>query len=204
MGRVMQLRDRLVSLFFDMPQEERTYAREQAPLTRVRFNPGDEITTKDNLVMTVTSVVDKEGIYIYHGDYLGTSTAVIETELDPNVRFSKAEDRLFTHQLDDNHWFNLRYRTLLHIARLSQAKSRGLYGPRVSLIPHQLYIANEIAHRFAPRVLLADEVGLGKTIEAGLIMHQQLHTNRAHRILVIVPQALTETLRNMLCVGFTV
>jgi ATP-dependent helicase HepA len=44
------------------------------------------------------------------------------------------------------------------------------------LIPHQLYIAHEVGKRFAPRVLLADEVGLGKTIEAGLIIHQQLKT----------------------------
>ena len=43
-------------------------------------------------------------------------------------------------------------------------------GGRIDLIPHQLYIANEIANRFCPRVLLSDEVGLGKTIEACLIL----------------------------------
>ena len=191
MGQVMRIEERTVSLYFDMTAEERTYAHAQAPLTRVRFNPGDKIATNNNIVITVTSVVDQEGLYVYHGDYLGTNTAVIETELDPNIRFSKAADRLLTHQLDSNHWFNLRYRTLLQIARLAEAQSRGLYGPRVSLIPHQLYIANEVAQRFAPRVLLADEVGLGKTIEAGLILHQQLQTSRAHRVLIILPEALT-------------
>ncbi|HCD05294.1 MAG TPA: hypothetical protein DEQ60_08220, partial [Methylophaga sp.] len=40
------------------------------------------------------------------------------------------------------------------------------------------------------RVLLADEVGLGKTIEAGMIMHQQIMQGRASRVLVIVPSAL--------------
>jgi len=191
MGQVMRIEERLVSVFFDMTAEERTYAHAQAPLTRVKFNPGDKIATNNDIVITVTSVVDQEGIYVYHGDYLGTNTAILETELDPNIRFSKAEDRLLTHQLDSNHWFNLRYRTLQQIARLAEAQSRGLYGPRVSLIPHQLYIANEIAQRFAPRVLLADEVGLGKTIEAGLILHQQLQTSRAQRVLIIVPEALT-------------
>jgi ATP-dependent helicase HepA len=191
MGQVMHIRDRLVSVYFDMASEERTYARQQAPLTRVKFNAGDRIKTNDDLLITVKSVVDKDDIFIYHGDYNGTNTAVVETELDPNVRFSKPEERLFTHQIDDNHWFNLRYRTLLQMSRLAQAKSRGLYGPRVSLIPHQLYIGGEIASRFAPRVLLADEVGLGKTIEAGLITHRQLLTGRANRVLVIVPAALT-------------
>ncbi len=191
MGRVLRLEHRTVSLFFDAAAEERNYARAQAPLTRVKFNPGDRIATQDEITITVTRVVDKGGIFVYHGNYQGTNTAVMETELDANVRFSKPEDRLFTHQIDENHWFNLRYESRSMLARLSRADSRGLYGPRVALIPHQLYIGAEIASRFAPRVLLADEVGLGKTIEAGLILHQQLQTGRASRVLVVVPPALT-------------
>jgi ATP-dependent helicase HepA len=67
---------------------------------------------------------------------------------------------------------------------------RGFLGSRTSLIPHQLYIAHEVASREAPRVLLADEVGLGKTIEAGLILHHQLITGRAERVLIVVPDPL--------------
>lgn len=60
----------------------------------------------------------------------------------------------------------------------------------MQLLPHQLYIAHQIGQRVAPRVLLADEVGLGKTIEAGLIIHQQLRLQRAQRVLIIVPDSL--------------
>ena len=49
-----------------------------------------------------------------------------------------------------------------------------MLGGRTALLPHQLYVVHEVARRFAPRVLLADEVGLGKTIEAGLIAHYQI------------------------------
>jgi len=63
-------------------------------------------------------------------------------------------------------------------------------GSRTNLLPHQVYIASEVGQRHAPRVLLADEVGLGKTIEAGMIMHQQLLTGRASRVLVLVPPTL--------------
>ncbi len=40
------------------------------------------------------------------------------------------------------------------------------------------------------RVLLADEVGLGKTIEAGMILHQQLLSGAAERVLIVVPETL--------------
>ncbi len=61
---------------------------------------------------------------------------------------------------------------------------------RSGLIPHQLYIAYEVGRRHAPRVLLADEVGLGKTIEVGMIIHQQVLSGRAERILIVVPETL--------------
>src|SRR6185436_11598087 len=50
----------------------------------------------------------------------------------------------------------------------------------------QLFIAGEVASRLLPRVLLADEVGLGKTIEAGLILHRLHLTGRAERVLILV------------------
>ncbi len=190
-GQIVTVEHRLISISFDLPGEIRTYARDQAPVSRVRFAPGDSIRKIDGVEITVTQVTEREGIFIYHGTYNDTETAIIETDLDPNVTFSKPQERLFTHQIDDNRWFNLRYETLNHQARLATLPIRGLMGPRVAKIPHQFYIAQEVASRYAPRVLLADEVGLGKTIEAGLIMHQQLQTGRASRILVIVPASLT-------------
>ena len=75
-------------------------------------------------------------------------------------------------------------------SRMRQSAVRGFVGGRVDLIPHQLYIAREVAARLIPRVLLADEVGLGKTIEAGLILHRLHLTGRADRILILVPEPL--------------
>ena len=92
--------------------------------------------------------------------------------------------------VDQNRAFELRLDTLRYYRQLQQSTVVGLMGPRIQLLPHQLYIANETASRYAPRVLLADEVGLGKTIEAGLIIHQQLVTGRANRVLIAVPDSL--------------
>ncbi|PJR05959.1 SNF2-related protein, partial [Sinorhizobium meliloti] len=93
-------------------------------------------------------------------------------------------------QIDQNSNFSLRYKTLQYNHGLKKSPVRGLVGPRTSLIPHQLHIAREGSQRHAPRVMLADEVGMGKTIEAGLILHQQLIAGRAGRVLILVPDSL--------------
>jgi len=47
-----------------------------------------------------------------------------------------------------------------------------------------------VGNRLRPRVLLADEVGLGKTIEAGLILQKQLTQGLISRVIITVPEAL--------------
>lgn len=57
-------------------------------------------------------------------------------------------------------------------------------------LPHQLYALNRAMSRDRIRYLLADEVGLGKTIEAGLILRELKLRGMAHRILVVTPKGL--------------
>src|SRR5690606_32248960 len=66
-----------------------------------------------------------------------------------------------------------------------------MLGGRVRLFPHQLHVAERTTARLPVRWLLADEVGLGKTIEAALIMNRLLHTQRIERCLVVAPAVLT-------------
>jgi ATP-dependent helicase HepA len=73
---------------------------------------------------------------------------------------------------------------------LAQSPVKGLMGARVAVLPHQIYIATEAMKRQHPRILLADEVGLGKTIEAGMILHAALTNNQVSRVLIVVPSAL--------------
>src|SRR6185369_10251450 len=91
---------------------------------------------------------------------------------------------------DDLAAFDLRVEALERRCRLRKSPVRGFVGGRIQLIPHQLYISREVASRLVPRVLLADEVGLGKTIEAGLILHRLHLTGRAERILILLPEPL--------------
>jgi ATP-dependent helicase HepA len=113
-----------------------------------------------------------------------------EALLSDTLILNKPLERLFAGQTDAAQWFYLRKHTIERLAEIERSRVLGLCSGRTDLIPHQLYIAAEVAARHAPRVMLADEVGLGKTIEAGLILQQQLVNGLASRVLVIVPEAL--------------
>jgi ATP-dependent helicase HepA len=173
-------------IFFPAAGEHRHYALGSAPVRRVRFQEGDSIRTHSGDALHVDSITDVNGLLAYH---CGTR-AVAEAELSDHISFSKPQERLLAGQVDELERFSLRVECLQRRRDMRQSPIRGFAGGRVDLIPHQLSIAAEVASRVVPRVLLADEVGLGKTIEAGLIL-QRLHlTGSAGRILVLLPPAL--------------
>jgi ATP-dependent helicase HepA len=191
LGIVSGLEGRRVTLSFPAIGEERTYATDNAPLTRLRFKVGDHITTQDDLELVVSAVEESQGLLVYHGtDHHDETVAITELELNSFVQLTTPQQRLLNGHFDKIADFALRVATLQKLNQLQQSATRGLLGSRTSLLAHQIYIASEVGQRHAPRVMLADEVGLGKTIEAGMIMHQQLLTGRASRILVIVPDTL--------------
>ncbi len=172
MGIVTEVAGRTVTLGFPAADEERTYAIDSAPLSRIAFQAGEQIETFDGQVMTVQAVEDIDGVLVYHAaDDQGQLHGISEVRLASQVSFSAPHQRLFAGQFDRNGAFRLRLATLEHQDRLASSPVQGLLGARTQHLPHQIYIAHEVARRFAPRVLLADEVGLGKTIEAGLILH---------------------------------
>ncbi|MCE8017920.1 RNA polymerase-associated protein RapA [Halomonas sp. MCCC 1A17488] len=192
LGTILSCDHRSVTVLFGASQETRTYSSRQAPLTRVAFGSGDRIQSSDGWHLTVDDSKEVDGLIVYIGeDDQGELRELPEARLADTMQFDQARDRLLTGQVDRNDWFDLRFRTLHHHHRIEQNPALGLAGPRIDLIPHQLYIADEVARRHAPRVLLADEVGLGKTIEAGLILHRMLLTGRAQRALILVPPSLT-------------
>ncbi|GGI69432.1 RNA polymerase-associated protein RapA [Shewanella hanedai] len=192
LGTVVAVEGRMVTVMFSATDENRMFSRADAPLTRVIFNPGDKAESHEGWSLTVSEVEEKDNLIIYHGIHCetGEQVSLRETLLNHNIRFNKPQDRLFAGQIDRLERFGVRYQCQQLRHKLATSDLLGLQGPRVGLIPHQQWIAHEVGRRFAPRVLLADEVGLGKTIEAGLIIHQQLLTGRAERILVIVPDTL--------------
>ena len=191
LGIVIEIEGRHVTVQFPASEEERVYALNNCPLARVIYQVGETLHDQDHQPLEVQSVQDLDGLKCYVvKDQAGAESLLPETQISALVHLTSPSQRLLSGQFDKAFEYQLRVATLEQQHQLEVADARGLLGPRTSLLSHQIYIAHEVASRYAPRVLLADEVGLGKTIEAGLILHRQLHTGLANRVLIVVPDPL--------------
>jgi len=185
-GIVDAISGRRIQLRFPKSGITRIYAIQSAPIRRIVFHPGDRIESERGETMTVDSVESEAGLSVY----CGQGMRLREDRLADTLVLDTPIERLMTGQRDPSTLFDLRCRLLDYRHRMDRSPVWGFVGGRVALIPHQFAIAAEVSDRRLPRVLLADETGLGKTIEAGLILHRLTVTGRVNRILTIVPDAL--------------
>ncbi len=188
LGIIKAVANKNLTVFYPATNQTRTYGQNNAPIRRVIFQLGDKLKNLASEVMQVTEVVGSRDEII---SYFGDEKCFKESELDSAIHFNRPEARLFNLSFDRSALFGLRYETLQQEQYREQNPLHGFIGCRISLIPHQLYLADKVAKYITPRVLLADEVGLGKTIEAGLIIHKLILDNRVQRVLILVPNSLT-------------
>ena len=73
-----------------------------------------------------------------------------------------------------------------------------LTSAKVDLLPHQVVLVHRVANARPKRFMIADEVGLGKTIEAALILRELASRGELQRALMIVPAGLVENWRREL------
>jgi ATP-dependent helicase HepA len=185
-GIVTEVSKGKVRISFPASDEVRLYSIESAPLLRTIFKPGHTVVDQQGQSMVIEEVKIQDGLYMY----FGANRALPEAELGEVSNSHTVDDRLFAGDVDSPEMFALRRETLDHDYQRRISPVHGFVGGKVDLIPHQLYIAHEVSSRFAPRVLLSDQVGLGKTIEACLILHRLLVTGRISRVLILVPESL--------------
>lgn len=187
LGLVAELDRTRITVEFPATREKRIYARGTPVLKRVQFAAGETVATRAGDKFTVASVEEAAGLLTYVGP---AGQRVREDVISDLTSVSSPAERLMAGQADPSEVFDLRLRALQAANRFRQSDVRGYLGGRIDLIPHQFYILNEVSSRQIPRVLLADEVGLGKTIEACLILQRLLATGRAKRALILVPESL--------------
>jgi len=185
LGTVLRCENRSVQLIYAATGVIRQYAVQSAPLLRAEFRVGDRIQGNGRH-LTVEYFEQKEGVLHYHGNGFILS----ESQLDDVQQVSRPDERLLSGRIDRVDQFEFRLEALQRRAQARCSPIYGLASCRVDLIPHQLHVTEIACSRRPPRILLADEVGLGKTIEAGLILARLLATGRVSRVLVLVPESL--------------
>lgn len=86
--------------------------------------------------------------------------------------------------------------TLVHLQALCIKSVNDQWGvfarSRIDLLPHQMWVCRQARLRQPCRLMIADDVGLGKTIEAGLILSSMFAAKRLHRLLILVPASLVD------------
>ena len=180
--------DGFLEVHFPKAGEIRRYSSRNAPLHRFTLKKGQKAKIKGGEIIEVMEIVedDQSGLVQYH--YVGGQ--VWEFDLEDRVFDQGGVDHFFAGHFTHHHTYELRKTAQMLLATGEAQGVQGLVGPRVTPLAHQLYIASEVARRPKPRVLLADEVGLGKTIEAGLIFSTMKSLGRADRVLIVTPPSL--------------
>jgi len=186
LGTVVRLDGRTVQVLFATAGVLRHYAKHAAPLARAEFRVGQKIAG-NRQAFVVERVTEANGLLTYHAG----ERSLVEAELDDTQPISRADERLLSTRIDAPDRFDFRLAALRRRAAAMQSPAWGLAGARIDLVPHQLRVAAIVSQRRPPRALLADEVGLGKTIEAAMIVARLLASGRVARVLVLTPPSLT-------------
>jgi ATP-dependent helicase HepA len=163
------------------------------------WSPGDQLTHRFNPELGTGRVTAIEGrvlvVRFSDGDttlrLAAGSDALVPATASPAARDRSLTERLAAGDVDPADAFLARL-DAWHLLAVREAGGLGsMLGGRVRLFPHQLHVAERATAHMPVRWLLADEVGLGKTIEAALIMNRLLHTRHIERCLVVAPDVLT-------------
>ena len=152
--------------------------------------------------MTTSGATHEAGALVLHRRH-GQGTALLTDRDTTVVRFAHGIEQVFSTELTP-------------LASLSEAVGSGCMAPslevvlrvqaqvitsvnaswgvftrsRISLLPHQLWVCHRALRSWPIRLLIADDVGMGKTIEAGLLLWPLLASRRVQRVLVFCPAKL--------------
>jgi ATP-dependent helicase HepA len=185
-GQVTTIDGRALVVAFPRADVSLRFAANVEALVPVDLGPGRPVrltATREETIITSRS--DDAMFVLANG---GTAAA---HELWPLELEGALLERLVLGDLDDVDDFVTRM-NMLHLLALREADGFGSFlGGRVRLYPHQLYVAERASAVDPVRWLLADEVGLGKTIEASLILNRLVHLGKVTRCLVVAPDTLT-------------
>lgn len=185
-GRVIHVDGRILEVEFPLAGPPLRLAADSPALEPFRLSPGQRVRSlAERGSFVVAELVGDDRVRLTDG------TLRAAADLWPETDAGDLLDRLAAQDLDPIEDVALRVEAL-RLAQLREAGGLGSFlGGRIRLFPHQLHVAEHATAADPVRWLLADEVGLGKTVEACLILNHLVRTRRVERCLVVAPHTLT-------------
>jgi ATP-dependent helicase HepA len=186
-GRILAVSGRSLKVEFPLKNKTLLLAADPTALDLLTIEVGTRVRPvaggPEGLVARILSGAGVEGFSLADGRVFETGELLPVPDEDPLERLVRGD-------VDSRGAFKNRVDGLA-LAELREADGLGSFlGGRIRLFPHQLYVAERATAADPVRWLLADEVGLGKTVEACLIMNHLLRTGRVERTLVVAPETL--------------
>lgn len=162
-------------------------------------NPDDKVRVRNHPEWGIGEVLRvSQELGVYQAKVLFKAAEGERVENLPVEWLEKAADlweRLATGSFDAAGDYRIKQMAL----DMSYANTGGeLSASRVDLLPHQILLVHDLVRQSPRRVLIADEVGLGKTIETGMLIRELMARGDAERILIVTPAGLVENWRREL------
>ncbi len=182
-GVIVGIEERFLDVFFPDTMERLKLSPEPESLRVIKLHMGMLVRTPTNQVEQIMEL--REGMA-----RLSSGEEIEEEKLWPVIASSGVVDRLLDGEFDDiehvlNRMDGLRLLSMQHTGHIPS-----LLGGRIELFPHQLDAAQQAISKPRVRWLLADEVGLGKTIVAHMITSAMLRMKRIERAVIVAPESL--------------
>ena len=182
-GVIVNVEERFLDVFFPDTMERLKLSPEPESVRLIMLQVGMLVRTPTNQVEQILDL--RQGMA-----RLSSGEEIEQEKLWPVIASSGVVDRLLDGEFDDiehvlNRMDGLRLLTMQHAGHVPS-----LLGARIELFPHQLDAALQAISKDRVRWLLADEVGLGKTIIAHMITSAMLRMQRIERAIIVAPESL--------------
>ncbi|MFW9942738.1 MAG: SNF2-related protein, partial [Candidatus Thorarchaeota archaeon] len=173
------------------------------------FEINEKIESKQGIgIINSKDFMIKDGLISY--EFLkenGKKVQIYENEIYAKYS-TPIEISIAKQKIDPPQNFLLKYWANLFYSYYTSYQIKCITNSRLSLMPHQINVTHRLSEEHFPRIILADEVGLGKTIEAGIYIKEMMARNLSERILIIVPASLVQQwkfeLENKFNLNFTI
>lgn len=176
LDRIEEEVSRFEQLWFDVSPNVRTFDIPQAVREKLlRYTPSDPPTGNSYLDFESHSPIQSDFSQVLYNQKI-PSTPPINPPVDQTPFITEEEKQNFSN--------------LINIHQHGGCLDYCLKSIPISPWPHQLKILHRIAETFPKSYLIADEVGLGKTIETGLIIRYLLLTKKIERVLILAPASV--------------